>query len=534
MAAAPQQVHGAIKSLLVRVLLDRFVARLTIQMRVSAPPNALERPGDGRPGPQWQLLVVLGSIGIAIAYSDRSNISTAIVAMRDEFAWSAETEGWVLSAFFAGYTCTQAIGGHLSDRHGGKLVLLLGVVLWSVMTALTPPAAFLGGHSIGPLLIARCFLGLGEGIAFPAMMSLIRREVRRCTLPPCSALLLLAGLLFLTDIAARAQTMQTMLRLSCTQVPVYHRTVASAVVVSASYVGVLAAFELSPWIIAHRGWPSAFYFFAALSIPWLPFWLLWKPAPQQGRIIGPGANKPVFRKELQLQDDDDVQLSDEDAEMLPSAIRNDTTRIRSHAGNTGRPGDWRIIVTSLLRERSVWAICGGQFGQSVGMFGLLSWLPTYFVETYGIDLSSTGSLTALPYMGQIVVGVGVGIAADRTIQKAVNPGVRLYVRQVVHVVGTLGPAGCMLLLGAAGSWCAKQHTLVHKDSCYVVCIRSIPTQIDVLCCAVQAWPTTSVLHTDTRNVSLIGDCRIAVCLPQRHLRKPCRLNLCPWCVWSRV
>ena len=40
-------------------------------------------------GPQWRLLLILGSVGIAIAYSDRSNISTAIVTMKDEFAWWA-------------------------------------------------------------------------------------------------------------------------------------------------------------------------------------------------------------------------------------------------------------------------------------------------------------------------------------------------------------------------------------------------------------------------------------------------------------
>ena len=45
------------------------------------------------------------------------------------------------------------------------------------MTALTPSAAFLGGKSLAPMLLVRVLLGLGEGVAFPALMSLIRREV---------------------------------------------------------------------------------------------------------------------------------------------------------------------------------------------------------------------------------------------------------------------------------------------------------------------------------------------------------------------
>ena len=43
----------------------------------------------------------------------------------------------------------------------------------------------------------------------------------------------------------------------------------------------------------------------------------------------------------------------------------------------------------------------------------LPYLQTYFVETFKVALGATGSLTALPYVGQIVVGVSVGVAADR-------------------------------------------------------------------------------------------------------------------------
>ena len=153
-------------------------------------------------------------------------------------------------------------------------------------------------------------------------------------------------------------------------------------------------------------------------------------------------------------------------------------------------------------RRSVWAIVAGQFGQSVGMFGLLSWLPvcaqlneafhsvmiggkaslscpllllaglcpavsrvsrslcsdsailllllqqTYFVETYGVDLAATGSLTALPYFGQIIVGLVVAVMADKVITAGRHS--RLNVRRVAHTVGTVGPAVCMLLLGASG------------------------------------------------------------------------------------
>ena len=86
----------------------------------------------------------------------------------------------MLSAFFVGYLLTQILGGRLADRFGGKLVLGCGVILWSLFTIITPLAASLG---FAALLLARVGLGLGEGVTFPSVYSLIGRWV-----PPPSAL----------------------------------------------------------------------------------------------------------------------------------------------------------------------------------------------------------------------------------------------------------------------------------------------------------------------------------------------------------
>lgn len=69
-------------------------------------------------------------------------------------------QGIVLSSFFAGYAGTQLLGGQLADRLGGKLVLTVGISLWSIFTAAIPGAAAMG---TAPLLASRVMLGLGEG-----------------------------------------------------------------------------------------------------------------------------------------------------------------------------------------------------------------------------------------------------------------------------------------------------------------------------------------------------------------------------------
>jgi ACS family sodium-dependent inorganic phosphate cotransporter len=57
---------------------------------------------------------------------------------------------------------------------GGEMLLVLAMVLWSAMTAATPHAATLGNW---PVLAARVLLGAGEGLALPAIHSMIKKYV---------------------------------------------------------------------------------------------------------------------------------------------------------------------------------------------------------------------------------------------------------------------------------------------------------------------------------------------------------------------
>ena len=58
---------------------------------------------------------------------------------------------------FVGYLLLQIVGGRLSDRFGGKVVLGVGVLLWSLFTILTPPAAMVG---ISLLIATRIAMGI--------------------------------------------------------------------------------------------------------------------------------------------------------------------------------------------------------------------------------------------------------------------------------------------------------------------------------------------------------------------------------------
>ena len=113
-------------------------------------------------------------LATVLGYTDRVNLSVAAVAMREQLGWSQTEKGIVLSAFFVGYTLFMFASGWLATRVGGKRVLGLSVLAWSIMTLLTPGSARV---SFAVLLAARVAIGAGEAGLFPAAYELFGRGV---------------------------------------------------------------------------------------------------------------------------------------------------------------------------------------------------------------------------------------------------------------------------------------------------------------------------------------------------------------------
>jgi MFS family permease len=178
--------------------------------------------------PRRHHVVFLSFLAVLICYVDRVNISVAIIPMAADLGWNMQTQGLVLSSFFFGYLLLQVVGGRLADRFGGKTVLAAGVLLWSLFTVLTPPAAMLG---LGALIAARVLMGMGEAVTFPSLYSLFSRWV-----------------------------------------PLAERSRAVGFANSGIPLGSVAALVITPYIVQAFGWPWVFYLFGALGAIWYVFW----------------------------------------------------------------------------------------------------------------------------------------------------------------------------------------------------------------------------------------------------------------------
>jgi MFS transporter, ACS family, solute carrier family 17 (sodium-dependent inorganic phosphate cotransporter), other len=176
---------------------------------------------------RWTIVAMCFS-AFMLCNMDRVNMSIAILPMAESFSWSSATIGLVQSSFFWGYLLTQILGGVWADRYGGKVVLGFGVIWWSLATFMTPMAAAMG---LPALLVARACMGIGEGVAMPAMNNIMSKWI-----------------------------------------PVKERSRSLSLVYSGMYTGSVIGLGCSPQLINGLGWPSVFYIFGSIGIAWFIWW----------------------------------------------------------------------------------------------------------------------------------------------------------------------------------------------------------------------------------------------------------------------
>ena len=177
-------------------------------------------------GSRW--LIFMTVLAVYICMIDRIAISIAIIPMAEDNGWSPTVQGAVMSAFFLGYVILQIPAGYLSDRFGGKWVLGLGVLFWSLFTLLTPASAALG---ITVLLACRFLMGVAEAVTWPSIYSLYSRWVH-------------------PDRRASAVGLMN----------------------SGISGGAVIALICTPWLISVWSWQGAFYLYGVLGILWFAVW----------------------------------------------------------------------------------------------------------------------------------------------------------------------------------------------------------------------------------------------------------------------
>jgi len=189
--------------------------------------------GDAaRTNVRWTM-IVLALVVAAVSYLDRTNISIAGVYLKKDLGISDVQLGMVFSAFVLGYAFTQPLAGWIADRFGAYRTMAVGVLWWSVLTAVVALIPMGAAQAFVILLSVRFVLGIGEAVIFPASN-----------------------------------------RMVVNWMPSRERGLANGLIFAGVGVGAGIAPPLVTTLMLEHGWRSAFWACAAIGLAVLAIWLL--------------------------------------------------------------------------------------------------------------------------------------------------------------------------------------------------------------------------------------------------------------------
>ena len=292
-----------------------------------------------------------------ITYIDRVNVSTAAESFKVELGLSNTQVGFVFSAFAYPYLAFQVFGGWLSDRFGARRTLTVCALIWAGATIAT---GFSGG--LVSLIIARFFLGFGEGATFPTAT----RAMANWTAPE-------------------------------------DRGWAQGITHAFSRLGNTITPPLVALLIGLISWRGSFFVLGAASFLWVVVWLMYFRDD-------PRAHPAITAAELQR--------------LPPYGAQKQTRKV-----------PWGALIARMAPVTIVY-FC---YGWTLWLF--LSWIPSYFLHSYNMKLSSSALFASSVFAAGVLGDSLGGWLSDRILRKT---GSVTRARRNMVVLGMIGALCSML------------------------------------------------------------------------------------------
>lgn len=220
--------------------------------------------------PTRYLIVILTFICTSVCYVERVGFSIAYTVAADAEGVSQSSKGTILSTFYYGYALSQVPGGWAAQKIGGRRVLLLSFILWSLTCALVP----LDPNRVITLVIARLLVGVAQGFIFPSIHTVLAQWV-----------------------------------------PPHERSRSVSLTTSGMYLGAAMGMLLLPSLVKLRGPQSVFLAEAALGGLWSLLWF--KFASDPPRSQNPKAAASGFGESLLPVNGSQSQTTKKDKSQIP-------------------------------------------------------------------------------------------------------------------------------------------------------------------------------------------------------------------------
>ncbi|XP_076626823.1 major facilitator superfamily transporter 3 [Colletes latitarsis] len=319
--------------------------------------------------PTRYLMAIMGSIGLAIIYGFKVNVSVAIVAMVNHtavklsalhnletgnttaitteecrldgggssdiakavaedgpFVWNEPLQGLILSSYFWGYMASLLPGGRMAELLSAKWVMNGSVLLNVVASILSPVSAEIH-YSL--FIVMRVIQGIGGGVTFPAMHVMIAKWA-----------------------------------------PPNERSVLASIVYAGTALGTVISILLTGILAANLEWVWIFYIEGALCLIWCAvWWIMIEDSPEEQTKF----------------------ISQEEKDYIMQSLGHSKTDTE-HKGRL--PVPWREV----LRSKPFVAILIAHFCSNFGWYMLLIELPTFMNQILKFDMSSNAGLSSMPFL----------------------------------------------------------------------------------------------------------------------------------------
>ncbi|TMW54799.1 hypothetical protein DOY81_000032 [Sarcophaga bullata] len=359
----------------------------------------------GKYVPARYILAILGSIGMAIIYGLKVNLSVAMVAMLNHtavgqgshgvgghgddpeackppggstntttkvedgpFNWSEPLQGTLLSCYFWGYLVSQIPSARVAENFSARWVMLFSVAINVISTLLTPVMTKL--HYVG-LIVVRVLEGIGGGATFPAM---------HCMIAAWS--------------------------------PPNERSVLSTIIYVGTSFGTAISILLAGVLADSFGWESVFYIMGGLSCLWMLLWII---------LVQDNPNKQKY-------------ISPEERQMINSSLGQTSVK-EEHP-----PVPWKKVLTSV----PFWAILIAHCCSNWGWYMFLIEIPFYMKQVLAFNVSSNAIASAMPYFPMLIFSIILGKTLDTL--KSKQKITTTTARKTATSICTIIPATCLLCL----------------------------------------------------------------------------------------
>ena len=301
---------------------------------------------------QWFMLSLATAIMMA-ASLQRASMGIAGKVIQDEFLFSTEKMGWILSAFSLGYAFFQIPWGYAGDRYGPRGVLAVSVLWCSLCTAaigLAPRFQLGGWFSAAWVFMALRFL-VGVGVA--AVPSNCNKTVGLWMAPG-------------------------------------KRGIGVSAPLVGSALGNTIAPILIAWTMQRWGWRWSFYLCGVIGLGVALSWLFF------------ASNRPEEHPRVNAAELELIRGSKGDS--VAAARRENASR---------RSPPWDKII----RSRSVWAVSLSNGCQGYAAYVFYNWFFIYLIRVRGLTLTQGGLGGAMPFISMALLSPAGGWVSDRLVRK---------------------------------------------------------------------------------------------------------------------